>query len=213
MKTSLEQLPQVQSWPLDGGPFMTLPQVYSEDPSRPSFLKSNLGMYRIQMAGNDYEVNREIGLHYQLHRGLGIHHTKAIELGQPLKVAIFLGGPPAHTLAAVMPLPEKNSRAFLRWLLAGRALRYVRKHGILLAAEADFVIVGTIDSSQLKPEGPFGDHLGYYALKHDFPVLKVEHVYHRSGAIWPVTIVGRPPQEGLSVWEDDSPFNRSGCFK
>lgn len=191
----ISDLPQIKSWPMDGGPFITLPQVYSENPSHPGFTQSNLGMYRIQLSGNDYKQDEEIGLHYQLHRGLGIHHTKALELKKNLKVAIFVGGSPAHTLAAVMPLPEKIPELFFAGMLAGRAFRYIRRDGILISAEADFAIIGTIDPATLKPEGPFGDHLGYYALKHDFPVLKVEKVYHRQNAIWPATIVGRPPQE------------------
>src|SRR3546814_21177840 len=94
---------------MDGGPFVTMPQVYTEDVTKPGAMNANLGMYRLQLGGNEYTPGTEIGLHYQLHRGLGIHKTKANELGQPMKVSIFVGGPPAHHLAAVMPLHEGRS--------------------------------------------------------------------------------------------------------
>ena len=152
-------------------------------------------MYRVQLNGNDYETNKEIGLHYQIHRGIGVHQNKANELGKPLKVSIFIGGAPAHTLAAVMPLPEGLSELTFAGALAGRRFRYIEKEGYILSADADFVITGEIYPNQTKPEGPFGDHLGYYSLTHEFPVLKVHKVYHRKDAIWPFTVVGRPPQE------------------
>ncbi len=201
-QTTLDRLPQLQCWPDDGGPFITLPQVYTEDPDRPGLARSNLGMYRVQMAGNDYEPNREIGLHYQIHRGIGVHHAAAIRRGEPLRVNVFVGGPPALALAAVMPLPEGLSELGFAGVLGGRRLAMVAPRGSLpMPAEADFVITGSIDPTRRKPEGPFGDHLGYYSLTHDFPVLKVDRVYHREGAIWPFTSVGRPPQEDTTFGE------------
>lgn len=194
-QTRISQLPQIHSWPKDGGAFITLPQVCSLDPERPSPLRSNLGMYRVQLSGNDYVADEEIGLHYQIHRGIGVHHSSAKKRGEPLKVSIFIGGPPAHSLAAVMPLPEGMSELLFAGALSGRRFRYVEKDGHLLSADADFCITGTIEPTRTKPEGPFGDHLGYYSLTHDFPVMRVEGVYHRPDAIWPFTIVGRPPQE------------------
>ena len=196
--TTIDQLPQIQSWPDDGGPFVTLPAVYTEDPDRPGIFGSNLGMYRVQLGGNDYRPNEEIGLHYQIHRGIGVHHSKAGKRGEPLRVSIFVGGPPALAFAAVLPLPEGLSELLFAGMLGGRRFRYARTDGHLVAADADFTIVGTIDPRATKPEGPFGDHLGYYSLVHDFPVMKVERVYHRPGAIWPFTVVGRPPQEDTS---------------
>ena len=197
-RTTISQLPAIQSWPDDGGPFITLPQVYTEDPRQPKALTSNLGMYRIQLSGNDYETDSEVGLHYQIHRGIGVHHAAAIERGEPLKVSIFIGGPPAHTLAAAMPMPEGLSELVFAGMLGGRRFRLARRNGYAISADADFCIVGTVDPEASRPEGPFGDHLGYYSLKHDFPVLKVEAVYHRRDAIWPFTVVGRPPQEDSS---------------
>ena len=196
--TTISQLPAIRSWPDDGGPFITLPQVYTEDPRQPKPLTSNLGMYRIQLSGNDYETDREVGLHYQIHRGIGAHHAAAIERGEPLKVSVFIGGPPAHTLAAVMPMPEGLSELVLAGMLGGRRFRLARRNGYAISSDADFCIVGTVEPGVSKLEGPFGDHLGYYSLAHDFPVLRVENVYHRRGAIWPFTVVGRPPQEDTS---------------
>jgi 4-hydroxy-3-polyprenylbenzoate decarboxylase len=194
--TTIDRLPAVQSWPRDGGPFITLPQVYTEDPDRPGLARSNLGMYRVQLSGNQYEPNREVGLHYQIHRGIGVHHAAAIRRGEPLRVSVSVGGPPALALAAVMPLPEGLCELSFAGALGGRRLAMVAPEGCLpMPAEADFVIAGTVDPHQQKPEGPFGDHLGYYSLAHDFPVLRVERVYHRKDAIWPFTSVGRPPQE------------------
>ena len=191
----IKDLPQIKCWKDDGGAFITLPQVYSEDPKDPGILNSNLGMYRIQLSGNEYIQNEEIGLHYQIHRGIGIHQKKANEIGEPLKVSIFVGGPPAHTLAAVMPLPEGMSEISFAGVLGKRRFRYAKKDGYTISADADFVICGDLHLNELKPEGPFGDHLGYYSLKHDFPVLRVKKVYAKENAIWPFTVVGRPPQE------------------
>ena len=193
--TTLSNLPQVKSWPDDGGAFITLPQVYSEDPDNPGVMHSNLGMYRIQISGNQYQQDRQAGLHYQIHRGMGIHHAKALEKGQPLKVSIFVGGPPAHTVAAVMPLPEGLSELMFAGMLGGRRFRYTYRDGFFISTEADFCITGTVDTGKTLPEGPFGDHLGYYSLVHEFPYLNVHSVFHRRDAIWPFTAVGRPPQE------------------
>ena len=194
-ETTIDKLPLIKCWEKDGGAFITLPQVFSLDPTNTSIYSSNLGMYRVQLNGNDYETNKEIGLHYQIHRGIGIHQNKANQLGKPLKVSIFIGGSPAHTLAAVMPLPEGLSELTFAGALAGRRFRYIEKEGYVISADADFVITGEIYPNDTKPEGPFGDHLGYYSLTHEFPVLKVHKVYHRAAAIWPFTVVGRPPQE------------------
>ena len=194
-EVKISDLPQIKNWPDDGGAFITLPQVYSEDLDNPGILGSNLGMYRIQISGNEYKINREIGMHYQIHRGIGVHQKKAIEKGVPLKVSIFIGGNPAHTFAAVMPLPEGMTEIAFAGMLAGRRFRYAKKDGYTISADADFVICGEVYANDLKPEGPFGDHLGYYSLKHNFPVLRVHKVFAKEDGIWPFTVVGRPPQE------------------
>ena len=194
-EVKIEDLPQIKCWEKDGGAFITLPQVYSEDPENPGILNSNLGMYRIQLSGNEYIQNEEIGLHYQIHRGIGIHQKKANKKGEPLKVSVFVGGPPAHTFSAVMPLPEGMSELSFAGVLGKRRFRYAKKDGYTISADANFVICGEIHANETKPEGPFGDHLGYYSLTHDFPVMKVKKVYAKENAIWPFTVVGRPPQE------------------
>lgn len=197
-EVSISDLPQVKCWPDDGGPFVTLPQVYSEDWDKPGVLNSNLGMYRVQLGGNDYVQDKEIGLHYQLHRGIGVHQTKSNQAGQPLKVAVFIGGPPSHSFAAVMPLPEGLPEVAFAGALGGRNFRYFKQDGFTVSSDADFVILGEVHPMENKPEGPFGDHLGYYSLKHDFPLLKVKKVLAKKNAIWAFTVVGRPPQEDTS---------------
>jgi 4-hydroxy-3-polyprenylbenzoate decarboxylase len=159
-------------------------------------------MYRVQLAGNSFERNREVGMHYQIHRGIGVHHAAAIRRGETLRVNVVVGGPPALTVAAVMPLPEGLPELAFAGALGGRRVAMVSPQGRLaMPAEADFVLSGYIDPHGRKPEGPFGDHLGYYSLTHDFPVMHVERVYHREGAIWPFTSVGRPPQEDTTFGE------------
>ncbi|HEV8070510.1 MAG TPA: UbiD family decarboxylase [Planctomycetaceae bacterium] len=201
-RTTIDQLPQLVNWPKDAGAFVTLPEVYTENQDRPGFAQSNLGMYRIQLSGGQYAANREVGLHYQIHRSIGVHHAAAIRRGERLRANIFVGGTPAMMLAAVMPLPEGLSELTFAGALAGRRIPMVALAGHLpVYAEADFCISGTVDPNKLLPEGPFGDHLGYYSLAHDFPVLEVDAVYHRRDAIWPFTVVGRPPQEDTSFGE------------
>lgn len=193
--TTLAGLPQLVSWPEDGGAFITLPQVYSEAPDKAGWRGSNLGMYRVQMSGGDYAPD-EAGLHYQIHRGIGVHHAAALKKGQPLPVNVFVGGPPSLALAAVMPLPEGMPELAFAGLLGGHRLPVLKtSNGLLAPAEVDFCLSGHILPGVTKPEGPFGDHLGYYSLAHAYPVMKVDRVYHRPDAIWPFTTVGRPPQE------------------
>lgn len=194
-ETKISQLPQVKSWGMDGGAFVTLPQVFSMGPNSKDIMKSNLGMYRIQLSGNDYQMDKEIGLHYQLHRGIGVHHKAYNDSDEPFKVSVFVGGPPSNAFSAIMPLPENLSELTFAGLLNGRRFRYLQQDGYTLSADADFCITGTVVKNKKMPEGPFGDHLGYYSLKHDFPVLEVDKVYHRKDAIWHFTVVGRPPAE------------------
>lgn len=191
----ISDLPLIKHWPMDGGAFVTLPQVYTEDIDKPGVMASNLGMYRIQLNGNDYLTDKEIGLHYQIHRGIGVHQSKTNKKNIPLKVSIFVGGPPAHTLAAVMPLPEGISELTFAGALGARRFRYTYEDGFCISLDADFVITGEVYPNENKPEGPFGDHLGYYSLKHPFPLMHVHKVYAKENAIWPFTVVGRPPQE------------------
>ena len=195
---NIADLPLIKHWKNDGGAFVTLPQVYTEDIDKPGIFNANLGMYRIQLTGNDYALNKEIGLHYQLHRGIGVHQTKANKKGQPLKVSCFIGGPPSHSVAAVMPLPEGISEMTFAGLLGSRRFRYTYEDGFCLSTDADFVITGEVYPNENKPEGPFGDHLGYYSLQHPFPLMRVHKVYAKKDAIWAFTVVGLPPQEDTS---------------
>ncbi len=197
-RTTVSQLPQVKSWPLDGGAFVTLPQVLTLPPGSRNIMQSNLGMYRIQLSGNEYVQDKEVGMHYQIHRGIGVHHTAYNQSDEPFRASIFVGGPPAHAFAAIMPLPEGLSELTFAGMMGGRRFRYLWHEGRLLSADADFVITGIIRKGEKKPEGPFGDHLGYYSLQHDFPVMEVENVYYRKNAVWHFTVVGRPPQEDSS---------------
>lgn len=197
-ETTISHLPQIKCWPDDGGSFITLPLVYTEDIDNPGVMHSNLGMYRIQLSGNNYIADKEVGLHYQLHRGIGVHQSKSNAKEKPLKVSVFVGGPPSLTLGAVMPLPEGMSELTFAGALGNRRIRYTYEDGFCIASDADFVITGEVYPNENKPEGPFGDHLGYYSLKHNFPVMRVHKVYHRDNAIWPFTVVGRPPQEDTS---------------
>ena len=198
-RTTLSRLPQVVSWPNDCGAFITLPQVYTESPAKPGFGASNLGMYRVQISGNSYVPDKQAGLHYQIQRGIGAHHAEAIERGDLLRVNVFVGGAPSMTVAAVMPLPEGMPELSFAGLLGGHRIPMAHLPGHLpVSAEADFCICGVVDPGKILPEGPFGDHLGYYSLAHDFPFIQVEAVYHRRDAIWPFTTVGRPPQEDTS---------------
>lgn len=191
---SLSDLPQIKSWPMDGGAFITLPQVATRPSENASIMTTNVGMYRIQISGNDYKPNEECGLHYQIKRDIARHHQKAIEENRPLKVSIFIGGTPAQTVAAVMPMPENLSELVFAGMLGGRRFRYFIHDGYIVSSDADFCILGEI-KPQLKPEGPFGDHIGYYSDKHDFPCLQVKKVLCKKNAIYPFTVVGRPPQE------------------
>lgn len=196
--TSIDKLPLIKSWPMDGGAFVTLPQVFSMPPNDNNIMHSNLGMYRIQLSGNQYELNKEIGLHYQLHRGIGVHHSMHNNSNEPFKVSIFVGGPPSNAFSAIMPLPEGMSELTFAGLLNGRRFRYFQENGYYFSADADFCITGTVVKNKKMPEGPFGDHLGYYSLEHDFPVMQVDKVYHRKDAIWHFTVVNRPPAEDSS---------------
>ncbi len=196
--TTVDQLPLIKSWPDDGGAFVTLPQVFTLPPNDQNIMHSNIGMYRIQLSGNEYELNKEIGMHYQLHRGIGVHHTMYNQSDEPFRATVFIGGPPSHAFAAIMPLPEGLTELTFAGMMGGRRFGYVKQNGHILSADADFCITGIIRKNEKKPEGPFGDHLGYYSLQHDFPVMEVENVYYRKDAIWHFTVVGRPPQEDSS---------------
>ena len=197
-RTTVSRIPQIRSWPMDGGAFVTMPQVISLPPGSRNAMDTNVGMYRVQLSGNDYAPDQEIGLHYQLHRGIGVHHRQYLDSPEDFRVSVAVGGPPSYAVAAIMPLPEGLSEFTFAGMLAGHTAQYVWDDGYYLPAEADFVIAGRVRKDKLMNEGPFGDHLGYYSLEHDFPVMEVDNVYHREDAIWHFSVVGRPPMEDSS---------------
>ncbi len=191
-QTGLDRLPALTCWPDDGGPFITLPLVYTTHPDRRGH---NLGMYRMQVHGP-----RTTGMHWQIGKGGGFHYGVAEARGQRLPATVFLGGPPALILAAVAPLPENVPELLLASLIAGERLPLVHGHGPHpLVAAAEFALIGDVPPHVRRPEGPFGDHYGYYSLRHDYPVFEVQRVAHRADAIYPATVVGKPRQEDFFV--------------
>src|SRR5687767_9325917 len=188
----LDALPIITSWPDDGGPFITLPLVYTTHPDRPGH---NLGMYRMQV----YD-ERSTGMHWQIGKGGGFHYAVAERRGQSLAATVFLGGPPALILSAVAPLPENVPELLLASLIAGERLPQVLGHGPHpLIAEAEFALIGDVPPHVRRPEGPFGDHYGYYSLRHDYPVFNIRRLAHRADAIYPATVVGKPRQEDFYI--------------
>ena len=188
----LDALPALTTWPADAGPFITLPLVFTEHPDGRGH---NLGMYRLQI-----HDRRSTGMHWQIGKGGGFHYAVAEARGRALPVTAFLGGPPALMLAAVAPLPENVPELVLASLIAGERLRLVEgpwPHPLLAAAE--FALIGEVRPRERRPEGPFGDHYGYYSLRHDYPVLRVGRVARRRDAIFPATVVGKPRQEDFFI--------------
>jgi UbiD family decarboxylase len=185
----LGRLPLLTTWKQDGGPFITLPLVYTEHPTTGVH---NLGMYRIQRFDDS-----TTGLHCQIGKGGGFHLAAAKELGQKLPVNIFVGGPPALILSAIAPLPENVPELLLASFVMGKKLQLAKNPigPLPIAAEAEFVLVGEVDPNELRPEGPFGDHYGYYSLKHDYPVFRCKSLFHRKNAVFAATVVGKPRQE------------------
>jgi 4-hydroxybenzoate decarboxylase subunit C len=188
----LLRLPALTSWPEDGGPFLTLPLVYTEHPDG---IGPNLGIYRMQL-----HDRRSAGMHWQIGKGGGFHYDVAERRGEALPATVFLGGPPALVLAAIAPLPENVPEILLASLIAGERLARVPGPGAHpLLAEAEIALVGRVPPKVRRPEGPFGDHYGYYSLTHDYPVLEVDALCHRSDAIFPATVVGKPRQEDFFI--------------
>ena len=190
----LDKLPVLTTWQEDGGPFITLPLVYTEHPGTK---QHNLGIYRMQV----YDA-QTAGLHWQIQKGGGFHYHAAEQLDQPLPVTVFLGGPPALLVAAVAPLPENVPELMLASLLCGQKLNMTttRKGGWhRLIAEAEFALCGKAAPHERRPEGPFGDHYGYYSLQHEYPVFHCDAIFHRRDAIYPATVVGKPKQEDFFI--------------
>lgn len=191
----MTKLPALTSWHLDGGPFVTLPLVYTEHPETKAH---NLGMYRIQI----YDKNTT-GMHWQIHKGGGFHYHEAEKRNQALPVTLTIGGPPALIVSAIAPLPEMVPELVFASLLMGDKLKMteVPNHPHRIVAEAEFVFAGEVPPHVRRPEGPFGDHFGYYSWEHDFPVFNVKQMWHRKDAIYPATVVGKPRQEDYYIGE------------
>jgi UbiD family decarboxylase len=188
----LNRLPALTTWSGDGGPFITLPLVYTEHPETGV---PNLGMYRLQV-----HDRRTTGMHWQIGKGGGFHYARAEAQGRPLPVTVFLGGPPALILAAIAPLPENVPEILLASLIAGRRLDTVDDSGPHpLQGAAEFALIGSVPPGTRRPEGPFGDHYGYYSLRHEYPVFEVQRLAHRRDAIFPATVVGKPRQEDFFI--------------
>ena len=188
----LDRLPALTCWPEDGGPFITLPLVYTTHPDRRGH---NLGIYRMQV-----HDARTAGMHWQIGKGGGYHYAVAEARGQRLPATVFLGGPPALILSAVAPLPENVPELLLASLIAGERLPQVHGQGPHpLIATAEFALIGDVPPQARRPEGPFGDHYGYYSLQHDYPVFEVQRIAHRADAIFPATVVGKPRQEDFYI--------------
>ena len=194
LEPHLDLLPVLTTWQEDGGPFITLPLVYTEHPVTK---KHNLGIYRMQVYGAD-----SAGLHWQIQKGGGFHYHAAEQINQPLPVTVFLGGPPALIISAIAPLPEDVPELILASLLGGEKLRMTKNPvggAHRLVAEAEFALIGHAPPHERRPEGPFGDHYGYYSLQHDYPVFHCDAIAHRRDAIYPATVVGKPRQEDFFI--------------
>ena len=202
----LDRLPALTCWAEDGGPFITLPLVFTAHPERGGH---NLGMYRMQV-----HDARTTGMHWQIGKGGGFHYAAAEARDLPLPVTVFLGGPPALTLSAIAPLPENVPELLLASLIAGSKLPLVDGYGPHpLVGSAEFALLGDVQPHARRPEGPFGDHYGYYSLQHDYPVFDVRRVAHRADAIFPATVVGKPRQEDFYIGDSCSRNCCPRCFR
>lgn len=188
----LDQMPIITCWPEDGGPFITLPLVLT---AHPDGRGTNLGVYRMQVFNG-----RTTAMHWQIGKGGGFHYAVAERRDEALPVTVFLGGPPALILSAIAPLPENIPELILASLIAGEKLPVVDgawPHP--LVGSAEFALIGSVAPHARRPEGPFGDHYGYYSLRHDYPVFEVKRVARRKDAIYPATVVGKPRQEDFFI--------------
>ena len=191
---TLANLPILKCWPLDGGRFITLPCVVTRDPDTG---ERNVGMYRIQI----YD-DRTTGMHWQLQKVAARHGRRYYETRTRMPVSIFLGGDPMFPFAATAPLPDGLDEFLLAGYLRKKSVELVKceTNDLEVPANADFVIEGYVDPAEpLRDEGPFGDHTGYYTLPEPYPVFHVTAITHRRDAVYPATIVGRPPMEDFYI--------------
>ena len=193
---ALDRLPLLRTWPEDGGPFLTLPLVLTEHPTPEN--GANLGIYRVQR-----HTETTVGLHCQIHKGGGFHLAAWEELGRPMPVNIHVGGPPALVLAAIAPLPENVPETLLASLVLGDKLLVGSNPAgpLPVLGTSEFTLVGTVAPGARHPEGPFGDHYGYYSLRHDYPLVQVDALLRRRDPILTATVVGKPRQEDFYLGE------------
>jgi 4-hydroxy-3-polyprenylbenzoate decarboxylase len=191
---TLLNLPIQKCWPMDGGRFITLPCVVTRDPDTG---ERNVGMYRIQI----YD-RQTTGMHWQLQKVGARHGRRYYESGTRMPVAIFLGGDPVFTFAATAPLPDGLDEFLLAGYLRKKSVELVKceTNDLEVPTNSDFVIEGYVDPTEpLREEGPFGDHTGYYTLPEPYPVFHVTAITHRKDAVYPATIVGKPPMEDFYI--------------
>ncbi|PKM76782.1 MAG: menaquinone biosynthesis decarboxylase [Firmicutes bacterium HGW-Firmicutes-15] len=190
MEPSLDKLPILKCWPDDAGKFITLPQVYTRDPRNG---KRNVGMYRLQV----YDQNTT-GMHWHIHHDGAENYRLNKEAGNSrVEVAVALGGDPAIAYAATAPLPKEIDELIFAGFLRKKPVELVKCKTIDMEvpADAEIILEGYIDLEESRLEGPFGDHTGYYSLPGEYPVFHIKCITHRKDAIYPTTIVGKPPQE------------------
>ena len=189
---SLNDLPVLKCWPQDGGPFVTLPNVYTVDPDTG---ERNIGMYRMQVFDG-----KTTGMHWQLHKVAARHGRRYFEEGKRMPVAVCLGGDPVMTFAATAPMPDGLDEVLLSGFLRKKSVPLIKCETIDLEvpANSDIVIEGYIDPTEpLRDEGPFGDHTGFYTPVDQYSAFHVTCITHRANAVYPATIVGKPPMEDL----------------
>ncbi len=188
-KLNLDELPITTCWPEDGGPFLTLPQVFTYDPHDG---KRNVGIYRMHVFDG-----QTTGMHWQIQKGGGFHYYQAKKLGKEFEIAVALGTDPALLLATVAALPEGIDEVMFSGFLRGRRTRMVQGKtiSIKVPADAEFILEGTVHLTESRMEGPFGDHFGHYSNASEFPVFHINKITHRRNPIYPATVVGRPPME------------------
>jgi 4-hydroxy-3-polyprenylbenzoate decarboxylase len=186
---SLNDIPILKCWPQDGGPFITFPIVVTRDPDSG---ERNWGMYRMQV----YD-GWTTGMHWQVHKVGARHGRRYYETGQKMPVAVVIGGDPIYTFAATAPLPDGLDEALLAGYLRKKSVEMVKceTNDLEVPADADFILEGYVQPGEVRGEGPFGDHTGFYTPIDNFPVFHVECITHRKGAVYPCTIVGKPPME------------------
>ena len=186
---TLLDLPILKCWPNDGGRFITFPCVHTKDPDTG---ERNLGMYRMQVY-----YDRTTGMHWQVHKVGARHGKRYYERGERMPVAVTLGGDPAYIFSATAPLPDGLDEILFAGFVRKKSVELVKCETVDLEvpADVDVVIEGYVQPGEMRAEGPFGDHTGFYTPVDDYPVFHITAITHRERAVYPCTIVGIPPME------------------